>query len=157
RTNIDRNLNEMAVASGPAEAVLAQLRLLALAQEEAGAVPLPNLCAAFYLQLGPAINDYDHLPLRKRIREAAEKAADQGQLAGLLGVIDNTQTRKWDTSHSQQARARYAAIQRQIKQLKIAAQERHLAANKLGHQWAASLGTIIAISAVAAVIFTQIS
>ena len=44
RADIDRNLNEIAVASGPAETVLAQLRLLALAQQEAGDVPLPNLC-----------------------------------------------------------------------------------------------------------------
>ncbi len=157
RTDIDRDLNQLALASSPGETVLAHLQLLALAQQEAGAVPLPKLSTAFVQQFGPAINDYDNLPLRKRIRDAAEKAADQGQLNGLLAVIDSRQTRSWDTSHSQQARARFAAIQLQIKRLKIAGQQRQLAADKLGHKWAASLGTIIAVSAVAAIFFTQVT
>lgn len=157
QSNLDRNLIEIAAATRPAEVVLSHLRLLALAQEEVNAPALPNLCAAFLGQMGPVIKEYRNIPLRKRIGQAAEKAVKQGKLAVLLGVIDNKVSRQWDKGQGNQAGARYTKAQAEMKRLVAARERRHQIANRLGHRWAASLGTIIAAAAVAAVMFSQLS
>ncbi len=156
-TAVDRNLNEIAAATRPADAILGQLRLLSLAQEEVGGQLLPKLCAAFFRHMGPIIAGYKNLPLRKRIRQAAEKAVDQGRLAAFLGIIDNKHSRQWDTTHHRQARARHANAQFEIERLMTASEHRQTAADKLGHQWAATLSAIIAAAAVAATMFTKVS
>ncbi len=157
RDNVDRNLNEIAAASRPADIVLSHLRLLALAQEKVAAPPLPNLCAAFLAQMGPVIDDYGNIPLRKRVSQAAEKAVQQGKLAAFLAIIDNQANRQWDIGNGNRAGARFTKAKAEIKRLISANEHRHLDAEKLGHRWAASLGAIIAATAVAATIYSQMS
>ncbi len=152
RTAIDRNLNEIGAATTPAAAVLAQLRLLALAQRRDGPPELSGLTNAFERIVGPILDTYHNLPLRARLKQAAEKAAVRGNLAALLAVVDNDRDRQWDQSQYFAARDRFAAIDTQIHRLREQRHRRPAMAARAGHRAAASLATVLSVLA-AALIF----
>ena len=151
-TQIERNLNEIAGAAKPAAAVLGHLRLLALAQSRHGPRGLVGLSAAFHKVIGPVLDTYNNLPLRKRLKEAAQTAADHGSLPELLAAVDGEAERDWDRKNYAAACRRFEDITNRIHQLRDSASRRPALATFHGHRVAASLSTVLAM-AVAAFLF----
>ena len=152
---IERNLNEIAGASQPAIAVLGHLRVLALAQSRHGPRHLAGLCTAFHKVIGPVLDTYHNIPLRKRLKEDAQNAAEHGSLPELLGAVDSDRERDWDRDNYAAARARFEDIIQQIRQLRDSARRRPALAAYHGHRMAASLSAVLAMLAAAFLIITH--
>lgn len=152
---IERNLNEIAGASKPSSAVLGHLRLLALAQSRHGPRHLGGLCVAFHKVMGPVLDTYRNLPLRKRLKDEAKTAAEHGNLPELLGAVDGDQERDWDRENYAAARTRFEDIIRQIRQLRDSGKRRPALAAFHGHRLAASVSAVLAMMAAAFLILTH--
>ncbi len=154
-TQIERNLNEIAGAAKPAAAVLGHLRLLALAQSRHGPRNLPGLCAAFHNVIGPVLDTYRNLPLRKRLKDAARHAAELGSLPELVAAVDGDNERDWDRENYAAARRRFEHTVRRVRYLRDSGSRRPALAAYHGHRLAASLSAVFAILAAAFLILTH--
>ncbi len=148
---VDMSLTKMASGS-PAEQMLGFLRLLAEAQEKAGAAKLPKLCKAFAANLKPVVLSYRNRQLRVRMQQAIERAAGDGSLRGLLAIVNRTSERETDAAGYRAARVRYGRLRFALQLLRQAESRRDADALKLGHKLAAYVSGVICAVATTVII-----
>ena len=113
----DRALMALADPEDVAGHRTGMLRLLATVQHLSGHPKLPSLANWFLRLMSPVIESFRNRPFRKELAVRFEAASKRGDLAELLGLIDNEQARRQDELGFAQATALFAQNARQIKWL----------------------------------------
>ena len=139
----DKSLAKISQASGPADQILAHLRLLAEAQERGGPAKLSTLCKVFVGHLSPVVLSYRNRPLRERVQQALERVAADGWLPRLLDVVDQSTQRRADGIGYRAACARHRSLKLAIQRLRNTEDRRLAVASKLGHRLAAYVSLLI--------------
>ena len=93
------------------------LRLLATVQHLSGQPKLPALAHWFQRLMSPVMESFRNRPFRKQLGVHFEAASKRGDLAQLLGLVDNEKAREHDDRGFAQASALFAQNARQIKWL----------------------------------------
>jgi len=154
---IDRELRDMADATNPARALVAEIRLLSYAQSRSGPDALPALAAHYLARLAPALERLHSRQLRDEVGQAVEAAAARGNLAELVEAIDDGRMRRRDDTGFRTARAHWVAAEQEIAALEAAAGQRSEAARSLGHRAAAWVASVAAAGALAILIVAQVA
>ncbi|MSO70975.1 MAG: hypothetical protein EXQ88_03025 [Alphaproteobacteria bacterium] len=146
----DRLLTDLAAASGDRAALmLARLRLFAAANTSAG-VDLSQFCRQVVARMGSVVESFHNRSFRQKLSRALDEAAATGKIATVIALADNPSFVTADRDGFSQARAEHQAITGALTVLKQAVEERLQRAEALGHSWAATVSSLFAAVAAAA-------
>jgi len=153
---IDRELHDLARASGDAEKSVAQLRLLAFVQSKNSATPAKHLYKMFLEKLQPIVSKYRNVRLREEMLRAAEKAASKGNLDSLVRILDNSKKRRWDERGFAVASRRYAALGVEMQKMQTDEKRLQRQAQLLGRQIAANVACVASLAVIAALVISKL-
>ena len=153
---IDRELHDLARASGDAEKSEAQLRLLAFVQSKNSATPAKHLYKMFLEKLQPIVSKYRNVRLREEMLRAAEKAASKGNLDSLVRILDNSKKRRWDERGFAVASRRYAALGVEMQKMQTDEKRLQRQAQLLGRQIAANVACVASLAVIAALVISKL-
>ncbi len=136
--------SELAASDGKsAEAhCLAQLRLLAQMQLRLHPGPLPALAAWLVARVGPAVAAWHNRERRAAVGQRLGALVAAGQLAPMLGVVEDPAGRAVDVREAQAAAAALERIDAELDGIAGGAAGRAAAAFRLGQEIAAGVGLI---------------
>jgi len=113
----DRALMALADPENLTKHRIGMLRLLATVQHLSVQSKLPALAHWFLRLMSPVVESFRNRALRRELAVNFEAASKRGDLAQLLGLIDNEQVRRRDEQGFAQAKAHFAQNARQVKWL----------------------------------------
>lgn len=113
----DRALMALADLDDPVRLRIGMLRLLATVQHFSGQPKLPALARWFHRLMSSVIESFRNRPFRRELAVQFEAASKRGDLAQLLGLIDNEEARRRDEKGFAQATVLFAQNARQAKWL----------------------------------------
>lgn len=105
--------------------------------------------------LGPAINTYHNRPLRREIEREIPRLVRKGSLPELFDLIDNAEKRREDLSGFEEAKAEYAEMEDEVRDIEGAGSERMSKAERAGQQTAAMISVIGAMIVVVVVFLLE--
>ena len=121
---------------------LQPLRVTSMLQRHFGPPALPGLAAWLAAAAHPVVNSWPS----KRRREAALKKIQsvvaQGQLSGLLGILDDREADQAERERLGAVREALQQIDQQIAQLATSARHRRARAEAFGQAFAAGMGAV---------------
>jgi len=124
----------------PADAAIAQLRLLARLQPRLHPEPLPRLAGWLAELIAPALAAWRSRTARRTIERQLAAAAADGQLPALLGIVDSQQALAADREGAARAEATALGLDRQIAALEAGAAGRQRLAERIGQEIATGVG-----------------
>jgi hypothetical protein len=96
------------------EARMASLRLLAHLQETYLVGSLPNLAAQCAVLVRPTLEQFQRISTKELIARKSESAIGQGDLKGLLGIVDDRVALEADKKGFESAKTEYAAASERL-------------------------------------------
>lgn len=105
--------------------------------------------------LGPAINTYHNRPLRKEIEREIPRLVRKGSLPELFDLIDNADKRREDVSGFEEAKAQYAEMEDEVRDIEGGGSERLSTAERAGQQAAAMISVLGAMIVVVVVFLLE--
>jgi hypothetical protein len=150
---VEVDLANLSDAGHPAQAALAQLRLLAGLQLRLGGRKLPALAGWLGEQLRPALAMWRNRERRERVGRELAGLTASGQLAAMLAVLQDPAAQAQDAQEYQAAAAAVAAIDSELARIAAGGGYRADNARRLAQEAALVLGSMaLAVAAVAAVL-----
>ncbi len=128
----------------PAHRVLGALYLLARLQGFKGPSSVPALAQRLGRQLPLVVDRYHNRGRREQLNAELPKVLAKGNLGELLSFVDNAAERMRDLQGFHQALRDYAAIDRELDLLRLAAPRRPERAAELGQRYAATVASFLA-------------
>ncbi len=149
---VDAELALIEDRTKPAEAAIAQLRLLARLQPRTHSEPLPRLAAWLADLAAPAVEMWRSRSARQAIERQLRAMSATGRLPAVLAVLDDEPLAA-DREGAERAEATVANLDRQIAALRAGEAGRRVLAERIGHEVAAGVGfAAITLAIVAAVV-----
>jgi len=143
----------MADTAAPEQAVLMQLRMLAGLQRRVDGRALPGLAGWLAEQAAPTLAGWRNRPRREALERAVGEVARSGQLAPMVGLLDNVAARAADTRGFHAAGEAVQRIDAEIAALAAGAPGRAEAARRIGHEVALGIAMMaVTVAVVAAVL-----
>lgn len=156
RFNEDIHPHLRALASPKVETqVIGMLSLLAFLQWKLRIESCYGLASWVGGLLGPAINTYHNRPLRREIERDIPRLVRKGSLPELFDLIDNAEKRREDLSGFEEAKAQYAEMEDEVRDIEGAGSERLSNAERAGQQSAAMISVISAMIVVVVVFLME--
>lgn len=142
---LDERLIALTTPSGETlRRISAMVNVLAEVQKRYGPASLPNLCGWMIDLIGPAIDRFHSRAHRAKLRGEAARAAAEGNLLGLLKLIDDPAAIRKDEIEFARARREFQIAGREVEKLKREIANRTEIAESSGRQAAAVVSSVFA-------------
>ena len=141
-------------AASPEEAVLSQLRLLAGLQQRSAGGPLPALAGWLAEQAAPALAAWHNKVRREALQRSLGEMAQAGQLAPMVGLLENAAARTADQRGFQAASEAVQRLDLELTALTGGGEVRAGTARRIGHEAALGIGMMAMTVALVALVLS---
>ncbi|GAB5389849.1 MAG: protein kinase family protein [Alphaproteobacteria bacterium] len=132
----------------------AMLVIMAAIQAAHDRQPKPKLAGWFKELLKPSVESLRNKRVRKRMDKEIKLAVDQGDLHGLLRLVDDPKIQEQDSHGFEAAKRNYRMLVAEIERLKLDVDDPTRIGRTKGHHWAAVISSILAtVGGVCVVLF----
>lgn len=156
RGSVDRDMNDISLASAPGEKLLAQMRLIAHVESQGDIDELTGICRYFMRKSAVILDTYRHVDLRARLAKKANAAAESGNVGKMLKVLGSEKTRRWDSNGFNTARRQYRQDESDVAALQESFATVPERSRDVGKQLGALGAGAISLATTAVVLMTQI-
>jgi len=129
----------------PALVVLSLLRIYSIMQWRMGPKKLPSLCGWIGKLLGPVIDSYHSIPLRKKLHSQLQGAVVKGSLIEVLNLVDDPNHRREDETDFRNDLIEYASMNAEIAELSLTSDGQSRESKKTANRISAGVSLFIAI------------
>lgn len=132
----------------PAAVTIANIRVLAQVQDQAGSIAAPNLCSVAIKMLEPAVERFHSRSQRERIQQRLRQVAQDGRLDDILRIVDNSTYIENDRTAYQRAVKEFVRSVLQMQQLAFEKAHKMQLARAIGAEVSAFISCILSLIAV---------
>lgn len=129
----------------PALVVLSMLRIYSIMQWRLGPKKLPGLCGWIGKLLGPVIDSYHSIPLRKRLHSKLQGTIAKGSLIEVLNLIDDPIHRREDETEFRNNLVEYASMNAEIAELMLTSDGQSRESQKTANRISAGVSLFLSI------------